>query len=212
VLIIKEFIKYSLAFLFITVIIMGVVVLVSIDQTEKITFNQILGNLSSVGGFLSGLGTIIVTIIAMAGFNTWSKQLKNGKFLTAIWEAKVVICKLDNAFLSWHKFYKSGAEELKELSEKCEAEIHSCLNKLDDLSNQLDALSSQNKETWQCNVRGLSMLFNDHEEYLISKDFSSLDAESHASEAIRVHQLFENRKMYIRRLQCELDTLEKQWK
>ena len=186
---------------------MGVVVLVSIDQTEKITFNQILGNLSSVGGFLSGVGTIIVTVIAMAGFNTWSIQLKNGKFLTAIWEAKVLICKFDNAFYSWHAFYKSGAEESKKLSEKCEAEIHSCLNELDDLSHQLDALSSQNKETWQRNVRGLRMLFNEHKQYLISTDFSSSDGEG----AIRVHQLRENRKMYIKRLQSELDTLEKQW-
>jgi hypothetical protein len=212
VLIIKEFIKYSLAFLFITVIIMGVVVLISIDQAEKITFNQILGNLSSVGGFLSGVGTIIVTVIAMAGFNTWSKQLKNGKVLTVIWEAKVLICKFDNTFYSWHAFYKSGAEESKKLREKCEAEIHSCLNKLDDLSHQLDALSSQNKETWQCNVRGLRMLLSDHKRYLIYTEFSSSDAESDASNAIRVHQLLENRKIYINGLQSELDTLEKQWK
>ena len=186
---------------------MGVVVLVSMDQTEKITFNQILGNLSSVGGFLSGVGTLIVTVIAMVGLNTWSKQLKNGKFLTAIWEAKVSICKFDNAFYSWHAFYKSDAEELKKLSEKCEAEIHSCLNELGDLSHQLDALSSQNKDVWQRNVRGLRMLFSDHKRYLISTDFSSLDEEG----AIRVHQLFENRKMYIKRLQSELDTLENQW-
>ena len=141
------------------------------------------------------------------GLNTWSKQLKSGKFLTAIWEAKVLICKFDNAFYSWHAFYKSGEEELKGLSEKCEAEIHSCLNELDDLSHQLDALSSQNKETWQRNVRGLRMLFNEHKQYLISTDFSSSDGEG----AIRVHQLLENRKMYIKRLQSELDTLEKQW-
>jgi hypothetical protein len=212
VLIIKELVKYTLVFLLIAVLSIGVVVLVSIDQTEKITFNQILGNLSSVGGFLSGVSTLIVTVIAMAGFNTWSKQLKNGKVLTAIWEAKVLICKFDNAFYSWHAYYKSGEEELKKLSEKCETEIHSCLNELEDLSHQLDALSSQNKETWQCNVRGLRMLLSEHERYLISTDFSNLDAGSDASEAIRVYQLFEKRKKYITRLQCELDILEKQWK
>ncbi len=191
---------------------MGVVILVSIDQTEKITFNQILSNLSAVGGFLSGVGTIIVTVIAMTGLNTWSKQLKNGKFLTAIWEAKVLISKFDNEFYSWHAFFKSGTEELKEQSIKSEFEMYSCINKLDDLSHQLDTLSSQNKEAWQCNVRGLSMLFNDHKQYLISTDFSSLGAEIHTSEAIRVHQLFDNKKMYITRLQCELDELEQQWK
>jgi FtsZ-binding cell division protein ZapB len=191
---------------------MGVVVLVSIDQTEKITFAQILSNLSSVGGFLSGVGTIIVTVIAMTGLNIWSKQLKNGKFLTAIWEAKVLISKFDNEFNTWHTFLKSDTEELKEQSIKSESEIHSCIKKLNDLSHQLDALSSQNKDVWQCNVRGLSMLFNDYEQYLISTDFSSLDAKSYASEVIRVHQLFENRKVYITRLQCELDELEQQWK
>jgi hypothetical protein len=180
-------------------------------HTDK-PFNQTLSNLGAFGGFLSGVCTVILTVVAIMGLNTWSKQLKSGKFLTAIWEAKVLICKFDNAFYSWHAFYKLGAEELKELSEKCEAEIHSCLNKLDDLSHQLDALSSQNKETWQRNVRGLSMLFNEHKQYIVSTDFSSLDAENHATEAKRVLQLFENKKMYIAKLQCELDTLEKQWK
>lgn len=191
---------------------MGFVVLVSIDQTEKITFNQLLGNLSSFGGFLSGVGTLIITIIAMTGLNTWSKQLKNGKFLTAIWEAKVLISKFDNEFYTWHAFFKSDTEELKEQSIKSESEIHSCINKLFELSHQLDVLSSQNKEAWQRNVRGLIMLFNDHERYLISIDSRSLDAEIHASESIRVHQLLENRKMYITKLQCELDELEQQWK
>jgi len=191
---------------------MGVVILVSIDQTEKITFNQILSNLSAVGGFLSGVGTIIVTVIAMTGLNTWSKQLKNGKFLTAIWEAKVLISKFDNEFYFWHAFYKSGAEELKLLSQKCENEIHLCLNNLHDLSHQLDALSSQNKETWKRNIRGLNMLFNEHKQYIDSTDFTSSDSENHAAEAKRALQLFENKKMYVAKLQSELDTLEKQWK
>ncbi|GAB0112174.1 hypothetical protein PA7559_34440 [Pseudoalteromonas distincta] len=190
---------------------MGTVVIVSIEQTENIAFNQILSNLSAVGGFLSGVGTIIVTVIAMMGLNTWSKQLKNGKFLTAIWEAKVLISKFDNEFYSWHAFLKSGIEELREQSIKSESEIHFCINKLDDLSHQLDALSSRNKEKWQCNVRGLRMLFNDHKQYIISTDFSSLDVDSHASETKRVLQLFENKKVYIDKLQCELDDLERQW-
>ena len=170
-------------------------VILSTCHTDK-PLNQTLSNLGAFGGLLSAVCTVILTVVAIIGLNTWSKQLKNGKFLTAIWEEKVSICKLNNKLSSWHAFYKSGAEGLKELSEKNETEIHSCLNKLDDLSYQLDALSSQNKETWQRNSRALRMRLNDHKQYLDSTDFSNLDAENHATEAKYITQLCDNENIY----------------
>jgi hypothetical protein len=209
---IQNFIKYILFFIVSSVGVIGVLTLLTLYQENRELFSQTLSDLGAFGSFLSGMGTIIAAGVAAYGVDTWSKQLKSGKYLALIWEAKALVSKFNNAFFFWHAFYKIDSQELKVKSDKCYKEMMECTDTLSHLAFQLDALGSSEQETWVRHIRGLTMLITDHERFVSSENFSQTDLNVYAQQVAMVSALFQKKDSYIKKLHAELDELEKKWK
>ncbi|EPH6536720.1 hypothetical protein ACS1UB_004256 [Vibrio vulnificus] len=180
----------------------------SLFVTSRTEFSTMMSDLGNFGSFLSGIGTIIAATAAAYGVDTWSKQLKSGKYLAYIWECKALLSQFNNEFYTWHAFYNSEHESLKKQGVKALEALNNVLDKLNSHSLHLDALSSKSGEKWVADIRGLHMILNEHRVFLESTEFSTDDIHLHLA-AVRTR--FESKDLYVSKLQSELDELEERW-
>ncbi|PCE65530.1 hypothetical protein [Salinivibrio sp. YCSC6] len=167
-----------------------------------------LSDLGDLGSFLSGVGTIFGVIVAIYGIKVWSKQLKNGKQLAYIWEAKALLSKFDNEFYFWHAFYKSHNQDIRRQGDKAYSDLKLSLNKLSDISFYLDVLSGESEEKWVRNVRGLKIMLDEHKHYLETTEFNHHDTKQIADQSLQIINIFKSKDVYIENLKCELNKLE----
>ncbi|MCG8328776.1 MAG: hypothetical protein MI974_13880 [Chitinophagales bacterium] len=80
----------------------GVSILILNASIDHNYLGVIMSYLSQIGSFLSGVGTVIAAIAAFYGVNSWIKQLRYGKYLTILWDAKVVIRKIYSLQMDWY--------------------------------------------------------------------------------------------------------------
>ena len=203
-----RFITYGFWFIATTFGVMGIIILMLLLVSDREAFSSLLSDLGSFGGFLSGVGTIIAAAVAAYGVDTWSRQLKVGKYLAHIWNFKALLSKFENEFNFWHAFYKSTNERLKLKSSDSFDAINDALNELSEVSLHLDVLSSESEEKWVRNIRGLQMLVKDHKRFLDTTDFNADDLGLNVEQAKKVIERFEQKKSYVDRLRFELDNLE----
>ncbi|MDE1233237.1 MULTISPECIES: hypothetical protein [Vibrio] len=206
-----RFITYGFFFVAAAFGVMGLLTLMSLFVSNRDGFSTLLSDLGSFGSFLSGVGTIIAAAAAAYGVDTWSKQLKSGKYLVYIWECKALLSQFNNEFYIWHAFHKSPNESLKTQGSNAYKAIEKVLEKLNSHSLHLDALSSKSGEKWVADIRGLRMIVNEHRAFLNSTDFSTDELHLHAVHAQQVIARFASKDNYVKALQTELDNLEKKW-
>ena len=94
--------KYGFVFFSFGFGICGVLVLLHLNITNRDELSLLLTDLGSFGSFLSGIGTIIAAVAAAIGVDNWVKQLKFGKYLEVIWNAKVAIRKVHSSEMDWY--------------------------------------------------------------------------------------------------------------
>ncbi|MDO6506612.1 hypothetical protein Q4506_05370 [Colwellia sp. 4_MG-2023] len=93
---------YSLVLVGIAVIATSAIFLVTYYLCDKDQLSNVLGVMGAIGSILSGIAAIIASAAALIAVKSWLKQLKVGKYLTCIWEAKVALSKLEVRFGRWH--------------------------------------------------------------------------------------------------------------
>ncbi|MFM5706531.1 hypothetical protein ACET7L_12335 [Aeromonas veronii] len=153
--IIKELIKYSVAFLCAAIIIMGVIALISIYQVDQKSFSQTLSDLGSFGSFLSGVAAIIAAGAAAIGVTSWLKQLKFGKYLVCIWDVQVALRKLHAEQIMWYIYKYQERNEEVEFVSKLEKELEDSFNDLKIACHSLDSIVVKNGFIWSAKVSSL---------------------------------------------------------
>jgi len=197
---------YTLAISYLVVICLAV----STDYIEdKTEFSWVLLNLGSFGSFIGGIATFVAAIAACVGIKIWFTQLKGEKVLSAIWNFKSTLIRFESEFYFWHAFYKSENQNMKDLSLESKRKIKSCLEKLENLSYQLDSFCFKDSIQWGNQVRILKMSFSEHNQYLESTDFSADKSDEVIQHSLDVHRRFTTQKKFLSGLNDELDQLEK---
>ena len=153
--IIKELIKYSVAFLCAAIGTMGGLVLISTFQVDQKAFSQTLSDLGSFGSFLSGIAAIIIAGAAAIGVNSWLKQLKFGKHLVCIWDVQVALHKIHAEQIMWYIYKYQNRSEENELVSKLEKELEDSFNNLKKVCHSLDSIVVKRSFMWSMHISDL---------------------------------------------------------
>ncbi|PXA72867.1 hypothetical protein DMC15_06900 [Vibrio sp. 11986-1-5] len=211
-----RFIIYGFSFFTAAFIAMGIMTLMSLFVSDREAFSSLLSDLGSFGSFLSGVGTIFAAAAAAYGIDTWAKQLKSGKYLTHIWECKALLSQFDYHFINWDSSYQNPLD-LKGMqnSHACEA-LNNVLSELKTHSLNLDSIPSQNSKKLISDIHRLRVIFDEHKCFLDSK-LNSVNINHDGPVKIsndyneKKKERFDIKNNHVKKLQTELDILEKIW-
>lgn len=111
-------------------------------------------NIDKLGSYLSGIGTVVAAAAALYGVNGWIKQLKYGKYLDIIWEAKTNIRKVFLDEMNWYiqKYQGMSVTEvtktLRDNIEHSEAKLKASHQELLTSFNKIDQIIDKKDFTW----------------------------------------------------------------
>ncbi len=164
----------------------GVLTLLHLYVSDRESLSLILADLGAFGSFLSGIGTIIMTVAAVIGVDNWVKQLKFGKYFEVIWSSKVAIRKVHSSEMNWYianYAYKQNptSEQKLDLEDKL-SRLQRDLQILKDSFHQLDQVVIKNQFLWANNASmlegaWLKIKWNMDENDINSKDLPKLNTD-----------------------------------
>ncbi|MDO6683154.1 hypothetical protein Q4551_12730 [Oceanobacter sp. 5_MG-2023] len=215
------FFKFFLAFLCFAVGTAGALIIISGYVSDRVLFSQSLADIGAFGSFLGGCATLVASIAAIIGVNTWIKQIKLGPYFDYIWSAKVALRKINNEKISWYIFkYQLRnnpdlPEEVKDqLSgniEKHKKEIESQFDILKDKFDHIDQIIAKNDYEWANHLSRYRRAYKDIGDFLTTTNVPVFD-ESNLTEflvdnskLVTLNSHFSN---YYDFLCTELDKLE----
>lgn len=175
-------------------------------QTDKHV--TILNVLSSLGGFLGGVASILAAIVAFLGVNTWKKQLKHGKHISLIWSCMESLRTFQSEVMDWYVEAYAHCIRSKESSDFLDLKKKRLEVTLDTLSanfSALDKIVVKNQWEWanyagtlKGSVVSTERLFREYREE--PYDEPTLNQ--------ALSEIYTSRKSIITVIENELDKLE----
>lgn len=207
---IKELIKYSVAFFCVAIALMVVLAFISSYLVDQKAFSQTLSDLGSFGSFLSGIAAIIAAGAAALGVTSWLKQLKFGKHLYCIWDVQTALRKINAEEMIWyfHKYGKRNKES--EFVSKLEKELEDSFNNLKKVCYSLDSVVVKKGFKWTMQINTLHHSWTQIKIYLETSD----KPEGHQNilnENSTLVPLNSNFRNYMERCSKEIEKLENKY-
>lgn len=140
---------YKIGFIICLVMLITVATISSLIISNNHNSNVLTSALSAYGSIFGGTAGLIVAVAAISGLDTWKKQIRHGKYLTLIWEAKVHLRRIESS-LSKAKVYliftvtKDSTEKSIEEFRVAERQLKKEIQNASDTCKAIDKLITRN--------------------------------------------------------------------
>jgi len=206
----KDLRNYSLALVGITIVAIIAIKTVVHCWFDEIPQNQVLNVMSAIGSLLSGIAAIGATSAAFIALNAWLRQIKVGKYLACIWDAKIEFTRFKARWCQWYLLKYDERNKDDSNIDYSDEELEKIHNNLISACISLDSIVTKEVYSWNDKSQELKC------EWFRVKEYLENNPKPHNSETLLIEHesLPDLRKSFFKLIDDllqELEELEKQY-
>lgn len=172
----------------------------------------ILEYLSVLASLLGGVAGLTAAVAAFMGIDAWKKQITHGRYLAAIWDAKVNLRKVQGALIECSVIQSVQVNKTDDQFEQLEKDLairkeqlKACESDFKDSCGVLDRVVTKNDWEWQNHASHLKMCATAFLNQPVVREVDMRELHIYFTERIG---LYEQHDKYAKALESKLDGLE----